>query len=92
MIIPEDKLKHLTLAALMLAYSCIVVWLYQDYGAGPAAAFSTTGGGIAYEVQQRVRREGCFSWMDALATAVPGWVVWAALLLQPLLQTHIFPR
>lgn len=35
--------------------------------------------GLLYEGQQWVREEGQVEWLDALATAAPGWIAWGVL-------------
>lgn len=76
--IPKDKMMHLamgvgavvaTLAALELA----------KYSPGAACAFITTLFGVFYEAQQWWRKEGNVEVMDAVATALPGWLFWLIL-------------
>ena len=77
--IPRDKLLHLALGVLWLCATAVNLLVYSVFGPGPALAYGTTVYGILYEVNQWIRREGQPDPWDALATALPGWVVWAAL-------------
>ena len=77
--IPRDKLLHLALGVLWLCATAVNLLVYTFFGLGPALAYGTTVYAILYEVNQWIRKEGEPDPWDALATALPGWVVWAAL-------------
>lgn len=36
--------------------------------------------GLLYEGQQWIRKDGQVEWLDALATAAPGWLAWGVLI------------
>lgn len=77
--IPRDKIMHLILGNIALAATLLLVLVFEQFGAGPAAALATTLVGVGYELQQKIRGEGEPSWQDAAATALPGWVAWLVL-------------
>jgi len=74
---PRDKILHLALGVIALACAGIALLVYEQYGIGPCLAFTTTIVGVGYEVQQQIRKEGEPDAMDAIATAIPGWIAWA---------------
>jgi len=76
---PKDKLQHIGLGVLAILCALAALWLYRRVGLGATLAFTTTAVGILYEVQQWYRREGQPDWLDALATAAPGWLAWGVL-------------
>lgn len=77
--LPRDKLLHIALGALWLAIAAVVAYIQHAFGVGPALAASTTAYAVMYEVSQWYRREGQPEVLDALATALPGWMAWAVL-------------
>ena len=77
--IPKDKLLHIALGVLWLCATAVNLLVYTFFGLGPALAYGTTVYAILYEVNQWVRKEGKPDPWDALATAAPGFVVWALL-------------
>jgi hypothetical protein len=72
-----DKWIHLALGVIVCIAACAGSYIYATWGLGPLLAFTSTTIGIAYEVQQKIRGEGQVEALDALATALPGWVAWA---------------
>lgn len=76
---PRDKLQHFGLGALAIACAALALLIHRLYGLGPTLAYTTTAVGVLYEVQQWYRKEGQPDPYDALATALPGWVVWLIL-------------
>lgn len=76
---PKDKLQHIGLGVLAILCALAALGLYGRVGLGATLAFTTTAVGILYEVQQWYRREGQPDWLDALATAAPGWLAWGVL-------------
>jgi hypothetical protein len=74
---PQDKLLHLALGIIACFAACAGAYIYTAWGLGPLLAFTSTTVGITYEVQQKIRGEGQVEALDALATALPGWVAWA---------------
>jgi hypothetical protein len=79
MTIPRDILLHVAGGCALILWAVIVIVMTAGFGLGPGLATATTLGGIGYELQQRIRKEGAVSWQDAAATAAPGWAAWAAL-------------
>lgn len=77
--IPKDKLLHIALGVLAILCAYVALWVNSLFGLGACMAYTTTCVGVLYEVQQWVRKEGQVELLDALATAAPGWVAWAAL-------------
>lgn len=77
--IPRDKVLHIALGVLAIPCAYVALWVNSLFGLGACMAYTTTVVGVLYEVQQWVRKEGQVEVLDALATAAPGWVVWAAL-------------
>ena len=76
--IPKDKIQHLIMGIGAAASTLVAVWIAQ-HSLGGACAFITTLFAVFYEAQQWYRREGQPDVMDAIATAAPGWAIWAAL-------------
>ena len=79
MTIPRDKLLHLALGVLWLCATAVNLLVFTLFGLGPALAYGTTVYAILYELNQWYRKEGQPDPLDALATALPGWVAWALL-------------
>ena len=77
--IPRDKLLHLALGVLAILCAYVALWVNSLFGLGACLAYTTTAVGVLYEWQQHYRGEGEPDLFDALATAAPGWVVWALL-------------
>lgn len=77
MVIAPDKLKHFGAGVVTLMAAALVLYTYRSFGIGPAAALSTSLVGVAYELLQHYLRNGDPSPWDALATASPGWALWA---------------
>jgi hypothetical protein len=73
----KDKQQHIALGVVLIAYGLGGAWLWQHVGLGAAIAYYAGVGGIGYEVNQAVRREGEPSPADALATSVAGLLYWA---------------
>ena len=76
--VPKDKLWHLGMGVATVIGAAVVITV-AGYSFGFALALTTTLVGIAYEAQQKVRKEGEPSFMDAAATAAPGFVAWAVI-------------
>ena len=79
MTIPRDKLLHIALGVLAILCAYVALWVNSLFGLGACMAYTTTCVGVLYEVQQHYRGEGEPDLLDALATAAPGFVVWALL-------------
>lgn len=77
-LMPLDKWLHLALGVLAILAMLTLDEVARRYGDGAATALGTTLLGVAYEALQRLRHEGHPDPLDALATAAPGWVFWAA--------------
>jgi len=75
----NDKFLHIILGCIALVCAFIGLQVHQHVGLGPALAYATTTVGVLYEIQQGIRKEGMPDLFDALATASPGWLAWAAL-------------
>lgn len=76
--IPKDKILHITMGVGAVAITLVVIELAR-HNLGAALALMTTAFGVFYEAQQWYRRDGTVDVMDAVATAAPGFVAWAAL-------------
>lgn len=76
---PRDMLLHIALGALAIGCALLALFIHERFGLGPCLAYTTTAVGVLYEVQQWYRKEGQVEARDALATAAPGFVVWALL-------------
>ena len=76
--IAKDKLLHVAMGVGAVLVTLVVIELAR-HSLGAALAVMTTAFGIFYEAQQWVRKEGTVDPWDALATAAPGFVAWAAL-------------
>ena len=76
--IPKDKILHVAMGVGAVAITLVVIELAQ-HNLGAALALMTTAFGVFYEAQQWYRRDGTVAVMDAVATAAPGFVAWAAL-------------
>lgn len=73
----RDKIEHLALGVLAIACALVALAVFVRFGLGPCLAFTTTVVGVLYEAQQWYRKEGHPDPLDALATASPGWALWA---------------
>lgn len=71
----RDKLLHIALGICGLVVAACSLFIFTHFGHGWFFAFSTTAIGIGYEINQYVRKEGKVEFLDALATAFPGWAV-----------------
>jgi len=78
---PQDKLLHFALGVIACLAACVGAYIYGAVGLGALLAYTTTMIGVLYEGQQWIRKEGQVEWLDALATAAPGWLVWGLLIL-----------
>ena len=76
--IPRDKLLHIVMGVFAVLITLAVIELAR-HNLGAALAVMTTAFGVFYEAQQWWRKEGTVDPWDALATAAPGFVAWAAL-------------
>lgn len=76
--IPRDKILHLVMGAAAVIVTVLVIELAK-ISLGGALAFMTTAFGAFYEFQQWYRKEGQVEVLDAVATAAPGFVAWAAI-------------
>lgn len=76
--IPKDKLLHIAMGIGAIVVTLLVMELAR-YSLGASLALMTTAFGVFYEWQQWWRKEGVVDPWDALATAAPGFVAWAAL-------------
>jgi hypothetical protein len=76
--IPRDKLQHLAAGLITVLAMAALLYMARHFGlfATIAAATTLMGGGI--ELYQWVRKEGQVELADALCTAAPGWLLWAA--------------
>ena len=70
--IPRDKLLHLALGVLWLVL-IVPVFLFP---LGPALAYATTIYAVMYEFSQWWRKDGQPELLDAVCTALPGFVAW----------------
>ena len=80
MIYHKDKLLHLALGVIAMLCALPVLIYYEAMGLGACLAYTTTMVGVLYEGQQWIRKEGQVEWLDALATAAPGWLAWGVLI------------
>lgn len=76
---PRDKLLHLALGAIAVTCALAGLWVLDTWGVGALLAYASTAVGVLYEAQQWVRKEGQVEFLDAAATALPGWVAWVLL-------------
>lgn len=74
--IPRDKLLHIGLGIIWLAAAFASFWVLKVFGIGAFLAYQTTTYALLYEVNQAVRNEGHPEFLDAVATASPGWAAW----------------
>lgn len=74
-----DKWLHIALGIVWLFAAMTSYWVLMFFGVGAFLAYHTTVYAMLYEVNQAVRNEGQPSLLDAVATALPGWVVWGLL-------------
>lgn len=79
MSIPRDKILHIALGVLALVCALLALVVYERFGLGPTLAYTTLAVGGLYEWQQWFRKEGQLDPWDAVATAAPGFVAWAAI-------------
>lgn len=77
--IPRDKLLHLGLGVLAIVCAWLALLTYERFGLGACFAFTTTTVGVLYEANQWYRKEGKVEALDAVCTALPGFVAWALL-------------
>lgn len=77
----RDKLLHIALGILAMLCALPALAYYEVMGLGACLAYTTSMVGILYEGQQWIRNEGQVEWLDALATAAPGWLAWAILII-----------
>jgi len=76
--IPKDKILHIAMGVGAVVVTAVALELAQ-WKLGAALALVTTAFGVFYEAQQKYRGEGTVDIWDAVATALPGWVVWGLL-------------
>lgn len=76
-IFPQDKLYHLGLGCAWVFIAFVAAMLQVSYGIGPAVASSTTAYAVLYEINQWYRKEGQPEVLDAVCTALPGFLFWA---------------
>jgi hypothetical protein len=69
-----DKKLHFLFGLATAAFSLISMFIFVRFGAGWSVFFSCASIGIGYEIQQAVRKEGQPEVLDALATALPGFI------------------
>lgn len=75
--IARDKLFHLAAGVITILSMALLLFVAQRFGALPAIALATTLMGAGLEGYQWIRKEGEVAYADALATASPGWALWA---------------
>lgn len=75
--IARDKLFHMAAGVITIVSMALLLFVAQRFGALPAIAAATTLMGAGIEGYQWIRKEGEVSPADALATASPGWALWA---------------
>lgn len=73
--IAKDKLQHMAMGA----GACLVLWGLHDLSLGLALFLGCAALGVFYEWQQWYRKEGVPDPWDAIATALPGLIAYAAL-------------
>ena len=74
----RDKLLHIAMGVGAVIVTIGVIALSR-HSLGAALAVMTTAFGVFYEFQQWWRREGSVEWLDALATAAPGFAAWVVI-------------
>lgn len=74
---PRDKLLHIGAGVMTIMSTTLLFYVAVRFGPFPALAMATTLVGVGIEGYQWIRKEGEVSALDALATAAPGWVLWA---------------
>lgn len=72
--IPRDRFQHIAIGVCGLVAAAVGAAILTRFGLGWFLAFTTTTLGIGYEINQYIRKEGKVEALDALATALPGWV------------------
>lgn len=72
-----DKIAHVFIGLLSIAYGAAGIYLYLQYGIGIAPSWFSMGAGAFIEMYQWVRKEGTPDWFDWIATSSPGWVITA---------------
>jgi len=77
--IPKDKLLHIALGIVWLFAAMVSYWVLQLFGPGAFLAYHTTVYALLYEVNQAIRGEGQPGLLDAVATALPGFIAWSVL-------------
>lgn len=75
--IPRDKLYHLAAGTITIVSMAVLLFVAQRFGPFLAIALATTLMGVGLEGYQWIRKEGEVAYADALATASPGWALWA---------------
>lgn len=80
---PKDKQAHFAIGVAVAVYLTFLAGVWGWVGPGLALALGTTGAGFAIEAYQWVRGEGKVEFLDFVATAAPGWAIWAILTLVP---------
>lgn len=83
MTIQRDKLLHIALGLLAMVCAGLGLIVLRQYGIGALMAYTTTVVGVLYEAQQQYRGEGQPDVLDAVYTAAPGYLAWAALSILP---------
>ena len=78
---PRDKLLHLAIGVIAMLCAMPALIYYEALGLGACLAYTTTMVCVLYEGQQWICKEGQVEWLDALATAAPGWLAWGVLIL-----------
>lgn len=77
--IAPDKRQHLIGGAAVAAALAGVIYLAVTFGWWAGVAAGSLAAGLGVELYQKIRREGQPDPADALASALPGLVVAAAL-------------
>ena len=81
----KDKILHAILGVISILFALPALAYYEVMGLGACLAYTTSMVGLLYEGQQWIRKEGQVEWLDALATAVPGWIIWGMLIVKDLI-------
>lgn len=77
--LPQDKRQHLVGGAAIALALVGLAWLAVTIGWWLAIAAGSVLAGVGIELYQKLRHEGEPDWRDALATALPGLLLAAAL-------------
>ena len=78
-VMPADKWLHIALGIVWLFAAMVSYWVLQFFGPGAFLAYHTTTFALLYEVNQAIRGEGQPGLLDAVATALPGFIAWSVL-------------